>query len=197
MGGELVARMAARAAPERRYLCCRSMVGRLPRWPAMPMGGSGPCGDVGMPNRLAVAAIPPRDRRPVARAGPRLAAVSLTRRHVIERVSRARPFGAREQPAVGLVRLEVVTGRPYRHGPDVPADVGPSALFPAPAGRERWGMRGSVQNALRLFTRAMRPLALRSAGRKDPTRRSSAMSGGDRAGRTRHLSSRSGMMTAS
>src|SRR6266581_4549291 len=27
-------------------------------------------------------------------------------------------------------------------------------------------MRGSVQNALRLFTRAMRPLALRSAGKK-------------------------------
>ena len=30
-------------------------------------------------------------------------------------------------------------------------------------------MRGSVQNALRLFTRAMRPLALRSAGKEGST----------------------------
>jgi deazaflavin-dependent oxidoreductase (nitroreductase family) len=44
-------------------------------------------------------------------------------------------------------------------------------------------MRGPVQNALRLFTRAMRPLALRSAG-KDGSRTSVVRHFGRRSGRT-------------
>ena len=44
-------------------------------------------------------------------------------------------------------------------------------------------MRGSVQNALRLFTRAMRPLALRSAG-KEGSRTSVVRHIGRRSGRT-------------
>ena len=44
-------------------------------------------------------------------------------------------------------------------------------------------MRGSVQNALRLFTRAMRPLALRSAGKE-----------GSNTSVVRHVGRRSGQM---
>lgn len=44
-------------------------------------------------------------------------------------------------------------------------------------------MRGSVQNALRLFTRAMRPLALRSAG-KEGSSTSVVRHVGRRSGRT-------------
>jgi deazaflavin-dependent oxidoreductase (nitroreductase family) len=44
-------------------------------------------------------------------------------------------------------------------------------------------MRGSVQNALRLFTRAMRPLALRSAG-KEGSNTSVVRHVGRRSGRT-------------
>ncbi len=44
-------------------------------------------------------------------------------------------------------------------------------------------MRGSVQNALRLFTRAMRPLALRSAG-KEGSATSVVRHVGRRSGRT-------------
>ena len=44
-------------------------------------------------------------------------------------------------------------------------------------------MRGSVQNALRLFTRAMRPLALRSAG-KEGSNTSIVRHVGRRSGRT-------------
>jgi deazaflavin-dependent oxidoreductase (nitroreductase family) len=43
-------------------------------------------------------------------------------------------------------------------------------------------MRGSIQNALRLFTRAMRPLALRSAG-KEGSSTSVVQSVGRRSGR--------------
>lgn len=49
------------------------------------------------------------------RAGPCLAAVSVPRRHVVARVSSARPFRAREQRGRGPVGLGVVTGRLYRH----------------------------------------------------------------------------------
>ena len=56
-------------------------------------------------------------------------------------------------------------GRLYRLAQDVPA-AGPLALLPARTRWERRGMRGSIQNALRLFTRVMRPLALRSAGKE-------------------------------
>jgi deazaflavin-dependent oxidoreductase (nitroreductase family) len=46
------------------------------------------------------------------------------------------------------------------------AALGPSALLRAPPAENVGGMRGSVQNGLRLFTRIMRPLALRSAGKE-------------------------------
>jgi len=49
---------------------------------------------------------------------------------------------------------------------DILAALGLSALLRASSRWEREGVRGSIQNALRLFTRAMRPLALRSAGRE-------------------------------
>ena len=44
-------------------------------------------------------------------------------------------------------------------------------------------MRGSIQNALRLFTRVMRPLALRSAG-KEGSSTSVVRHAGRRSGRT-------------
>lgn len=44
----------------------------------------------------------------------RQAAVSVPRRQVIERVSSARPFRAREQRAMRRVSLEVVIGHLYR-----------------------------------------------------------------------------------
>lgn len=63
------------------------------------------------------------------------------------------------------------------------AALGLLALLRPPPGRDRWGMRGSFQNALRLFTRAMRPLALRSAG-KEGSNTSVVRHVGRRSGRT-------------
>ena len=80
---------------------------------------------------------------------------------------------------VGWISLPgVYTGRQ-----GVLAGAGPSALLPERTRWERGGMRGPVQNALRLFTRAMRPFALRSAG-KEGANTSVVRHVGRRSGRT-------------
>ena len=81
------------------------------------------------------------------------------------------------------VRLEVVIGRLYRpYKTSWRLQVFRPYSEPAPAENVR-GMRGSIQNALRLFTRAMRPLALRSAG-KEGSNTSVVRHIGRRSGRT-------------
>ncbi len=110
---------------------------------------------------------------------PRRAAVSVTPQFVLEPLAARRQVTAREYLAASLVGQEVITGRLYRAA----AAAGPSALLTARTRWERGGMRGSIQNALRLFTRVNRRLALRSAGKE-----------GASTSVVRHVGRRSGQM---